>query len=271
MTDRRLSRTVGVIDTQPEVGGMTRQTGHTLERTKPGGMVRLAHPRLPGEDGAMSFMDTVADLVRSVRDVHDPTRPEWQTAADVLAWAGDELPDEVTDRLALGGLYALGGPDFPGHRLSDGLAEWVAAGSPEQSLASWRSWPGADQRQLLAQGLAEYARSMPTDYRSAYHTGDAYQARLLVALGWVPSLLGAIAAGAIAAALSADAWVFAIVAPGALVLGCIATLGAWSAAGSFDLRWHLFGRHWWTAAVLIVLLTGPAAATAVAVAVLSIR
>jgi hypothetical protein len=233
-------------------------------------MVPPARPRLPGEGGAMSFMDTVADLVQRVRDVHDPTRPEWQTAADVLAWAGDDLPDEVTDRLALGGLYALGGPDFPGHRLSAGLAEWVAAGSPERSLASWRSWPGADQHELLAQGLAEYARSMPSDdYQLAYHSGDAHQARLLVAIGWVPSLLGATVAGALAAVLSADAWIFAIVAPGGLILGCLATLGAWSAAGSLDLRWHLFGRHWWTAAVLIVLVAGPAVTGLLAAAVLT--
>ena len=219
----------------------------------------------------MSYMDTVADLVRRVRYLHDPARPEWQTAADVLAWAGDDLPDEVTDRLAFGGLLAMGGPEFPEDRLSDGLADWVAAGSPELSLASWRSWPARDQHELLAQGLAEYARVMPADdYQLAFHSGDAYQARLMVTVGWVPSLLGAMVAGAIAAGLADDLWVFPIVALGGLLLGCLATIGAWSAASSLDLRWHLFGRHWWTAVVLIVLATGPAVALLVAVAVLSL-
>jgi hypothetical protein len=165
----------------------------------------------------------------------------------------------------------MGGPEFPEERLSDGLADWIAAGSPELSLASWRSWPTRDQHELLVQGLAEYARVMPTDdYQLAFHSGDAYQARLMVTVGWVPSLLGAMVAGAIAAGLADDLWVFPIVALGGLLLGCLATVGAWSAASSLDLRWHLFGRHWWTAVVLIVLATGPAVALLVAVAVLSL-
>lgn len=151
--------------------------------------------------------------------------------------AGDDLPDEVTDRLAFGGLGAIGGPEFPEHRLSDGLADWVTAGSAEQSLASWRSWPASDQHELLVQGLAAHARIMPTDdYRLAFYSGDAYQARLMVAVGWVPSLLGAMVAGAIAAGLANDLWVFPTVALGGLVLGCLVTVGAWSAASSLDLR-----------------------------------
>jgi hypothetical protein len=250
---------------------MAHQAGHTLPRTNPDGALPPVRPRLPGQGGAMSFMDTVADLVRRHRYLHDPARPEWQTAADVLAWAGDDLPDEVTDRLALSGLSTIGRPEFPGHRLSDGLADWVTAGSPEQSLASWRSWPPSDQHELLAQGLAEYARVMPTDdYELAYHSGDPYQARLLVGVGWVPSLLGAMVAGAVAAALADDLWLFPIVALAGLVLGCLATLGLWSAASDLDLRWHLFGRHWWTAAMLIVLVIGPAVAVLVAVVTLNL-
>ena len=107
---------------------MAHQAGHTLPRTNPDGALPPVRPRLPGQGGAMSFMDTVADLVRRHRYLHDPARPEWQTAADVLAWAGDDLPDEVTDRLALSGLSTIGRPEFPGHRLSDGLADWVTAG-----------------------------------------------------------------------------------------------------------------------------------------------
>ena len=250
---------------------MARQARHTIERTNPDGAVPPVRPRLPGEGGAMAFMDTVADLVRRFRFLHDPARPEWQTAADVLGWAGDDLPDEVTDRLALGGLCAIGGPEFPESRLSDGLAEWVTAGSPEQSLASWRSWPASDQHELLVQGLAEYARVMPTDdYELAYHSGDAYQARFLVAVGWVPSLLGAMVAGAIAAGLADDLWLFPVVALAGLVLGCLATLGAWSAASTLDLRWHLLGRYWWTAVLLIALVTGPATALLVAVIALNL-
>jgi hypothetical protein len=250
---------------------MARQTGHTVQRTNPDRAVPPARPRLPGDGGAMSFMDTVADLVRRFRYLHDPARPEWQTAADVLAWAGDDLPDEVTDRLALGGLSAIGRPGFPGHQLSDGLADWVEAGSPEQPLASWRSWPPSDQHELLAQGLAEYARVMPTDdYELAYHSGDAYQARLIATIGWVPSLLAAMVAGAVAAGLAEDLWRFPIVALAGVVLGCLATLGSWSAAGALDLRWHLFGRHWWTAVALIVLTTGPVMAVLVALVTLNL-
>ncbi len=250
---------------------MAHQTGHTLGRANPDGTGPPVRPRLPGEGGATSFMDTVADLVRRFRYLHDPTRPEWQTAAEVLAWAGDDLPDEVTDRLALGGLSAIGRPEFPEHRLSDGLADWVAAGSPEQPLASWRSWPVPDQRELLVQGLTEYARLMPTDdYQLAYHSGDAYQARLLVTIGWVPSLLGAMVTGAIVAGLADDLWRFPTVALAGLVLGCLATAGSWSAASTLDLRWHLLGRYWWTAVWLIVLLPGPAMALLVAVVTLNL-
>ena len=112
---------------------------------------------------------------------------------------------------------------------------------------------------------------MPTDdYELAYHSGDPYQARLLVGVGWVPSLLGAMVAGAVAAALADDLWLFPIVALAGLVLGCLATLGLWSAASNLDLRWHLFGRHWWTAAMLIVLVIGPAVAVLVAVVTLNL-
>lgn len=250
---------------------MALQTGHTLDRTNPDSTASPVHPRLPGEGGAMAYMDTVADLVRCYRQLHDPARAEWQTAADVLAWVGDELPDEVTDRLALGGLMAVAGPEFPAQRLSDGLADWVRSGSPQQSLASWRSWPDADQHELLAQGLALYSRSLPTDeYQLAYHSGDAYQARLIVMIGWVPSLLGGVVAGAIASLTTRDPWLLPAVAVVGLILGCLATLGTWSAASSLDLRWHLFGRHWWTAVTLIVCGIGPAAAVLVALAMLNL-
>jgi hypothetical protein len=55
-----------------------------------------------------------------------------------------------------------------------------------------------------------------------------------------------------------------------VILGCLATLGSWSAASALDLRWHLFGRHWWTAVTLIVLATGPAMAVLVAVVLLNL-
>ncbi len=211
---------------------MAHRVGHTLPRTYPDGAVPPVRPRLPGQGGAMSFMDTVADLVRRFRYLHDPARPEWQTAA--MCWPGLATTCRTRSRPPRP-RWPERHPQagFQGYRLADGLADWVAAGSPEQPLASWRSWPPSDQHEVLAQGLAEYARVMPTDdYQLAYHSGDAYQARLLVTIGWVPSLLGAMVAGAITAGLADELWLFPIVAFAGLVLGFLATLGSWSAAST---------------------------------------
>lgn len=260
---------------------MGRQAGPPLGAWQRGAVPR-ARPRVPGEDGAMAWMDGIADLVRRFRFLHHPARSEWQTAADVLSWVEDELPGELADRLVFCAAFDLAthaddlampgvAPEPQAGRLSDGLAEAIVNGTGPWLQDTWRSWSAADRHALLARGLVAFARAMPTDeYLLSYHSGDAHQSRVLVLVGWIPGLLAALIGGPVVAILTGNVWLLPLVSLAGFVLGCLATLGLWCAAVDADRRWHLFGPRWWSVFALIVLGTGPAIVLLVAVAALNL-
>ena len=227
-------------------------------------------PRLPGEGGAMAYMDTVSDLVLLYRHGRSPAQSPLETARAVLAAAWQRLPDEVLDRLAFFGttaLYEGDAQEVP----PPGLTEVVPAEAGIGVLSNWRDWVGPQRESLLAFGLLACERVTTHDpYLLRYHSGDAHQARVLVLLGWLPSVLTAVVASLAVAVLSASLWPIPVVALAASILGYLATFLAWMAIGWTEERWRWLGGHWWTAFTLLVLGTGPVVATLVAVGVFMI-
>jgi hypothetical protein len=228
-------------------------------------------PRLPGQGGAMAYMDTVADLVRRYRSEHGPAEPPLRTATAVLAWAGSGLPDEVKDRLVLAAAMAVREGDFPEVHLSPRLAEEIRAKPETWVLSNWRAWPAPDQDALMALGLLQWERDMTWDeYKLRYHSGDAHQARLLLFMGWMPGTLVAAVAGIVVALIVGNLWLFPVIALTGTILGFLATFAAWAVVAMAEERWLRLGDHWWTAFGLVVLGTGPAVALLVALLVLSL-
>lgn len=227
-------------------------------------------PRLPGEGGAMAYMDTISDLVLLFRHGHSPAQPPLDTAREVLAAAWRRLPDKVIDRLAIFGTTAICEGDAQ-EVPPPGLAEVVPAEADIGVMLNWRDWVGSQRESLLAFGLVACERVTTHDpYLLRYHSGDAHQARVLVLLGWLPSVLTAVVASLAVAVLSASLWPIPVVALAASILGYLATFLAWMAIGWTEERWRWLGGHWWTAFTLLVLGTGPVVATLVAVGVFMI-
>jgi hypothetical protein len=220
-------------------------------------------PRLPGEGGAMAYMDTVSDLVLLYRHALSPTQPAFETAKEVLATAWQRLPDEVIDRLAFFGTMAIRAGEVPD--MPPGLEGVVPAEVDVEVTMNWREWVGPQRGSLLALGLIACERVTTHDpYLLRYHSGDAHQARMLVLLGWIPSVLTAVVASVAAAVMSASLWPVLVVALAGSILGCLATILAWMAIGWTEERWRWLGEHWWTAFTLLVLGTGPMVAILVA-------
>jgi len=210
-------------------------------------------PRLPGEGGAMAYMDTISDLILLYRHAHSPAQPPFETAKEVLAAAWQRLPDEVIDRLAFFGTMAVREGEVPD--MPPGLEDWV----------------GPQRESLLAFGLVECERVTTHDpYLLRYHSGDAHQARVLVLLGWIPSVVTAVVASVAVAVMSVSLWPIPVVALAGSILGYLATFLAWMAIGWTEEHWRWLGERWWTAFTLLVLGTGPMVAILVAVGVFTL-
>jgi hypothetical protein len=227
-------------------------------------------PRLPGEGGAMAYMDTISDLVLLYRHARSRAQPPLKAAKQVLAAAWQRLPDEAADRLVLFGIKAIREGEVPDSAPA-GLEEVIPTEATGRDVMDWRGWVGPHRESLLAIGLIACERVTTHDpYLLRYHSGDAHQARALFFVGWIPSTLVAVVASVAVGVMSADLWLIPVVALAGTILGYLATVLAWVAIGWTEERWRWLGEQWWTAFGILVLGTGPVVATLVAVGVFMI-
>lgn len=218
----------------------------------------------------MAYMDTITDLVLLYRHARSPAQPPIETAKKVLDAAGQRLPDEVADRLALFGTSVIREGGMP-DSMPAGLEDVIPTGVTSEDVMNWRDWVGPHRESLLAFGLIECERFTGHDpYLLRYHSGDAHQARLLLFVGWIPSALVAVVAGVAVAVMSANLWLIPVVALAGTILGYLATFLAWVTIGWTEERWRWLGEQWWNAFGILVLGTGPVAATLVAVGVFTL-
>lgn len=202
-----------------------------------------------------------------------PAEPPLDTAARVLAWAGDRLDRKDVGELVIWARSALG---------RDGIG-WELRRSPRTVALLAREGllddSQADRPGLLSVGLVERERDCsPRDaLRADLATGrrtlrdltraeysdlqltdtTEFSAYLIWFGGWIPVGIVAIVAGIVVAFISGDWRLFLLTALGGTVAGYVVAIGAMITYLEVDSRWLRHGQQE-RAAWAILLSVGPA-------------
>lgn len=233
-------------------------------------------------------LDQLCERYRSERE-RRPAQPPLDTAARVLAWAGDRLDGDGMRMLACQAISAFARDGIPPElRFSPQTVALIERYEPDPEidgparLTAGMAEP--DRTTLLAAGLVEEERmtvlaaGMTEDERMVFRaTGHCLPvfahnqaARLIGYFGWMPVVIVAIVAGIVVALILGDWWLFLLTALVGMVLGYVAVIGVWRIYLALDeaLGGLRLG-HPPVVATAIFLLVGPAVALLMAVLVLS--
>jgi hypothetical protein len=216
---------------------------------------------------------------RSERQRH-PAEPPLDTAAHVLAWAGDRLDRDGADELVIWGRSALA-RDGIGRELRRS-PQTVTRLAREELLGD----PPADRPGLLSVGLVEYERDCRpwlalradlaagrrslrdltrAEYAELQTTDTTEWTALLIWFGgWIPIGIVAIVASVVVAVVAGDGRLFLLTAIGGTIVGYAVAIGAITTYLELDTRWLRRGQQE-RAAWVILLSVGPAVALLLAV------
>jgi hypothetical protein len=235
---------------------------------------------------------TLDELIERYRSEHDPAEPPLDTAASVLAWAGDRLDDETKRALVTRGTRTAYNERIPpeiqlsgqsGSRVPPGKDAVIDEREATVYLDSFSDDP---ERMVMPLGLVMEeridglradltagrlrARALTQDdYVEVYGTVDNSQGgEIIGCFGWMPIGIVAIVAGIVVALISSNWWLFLLIALGGTILGYLAILGVMIVYDWLDVRWLRLGRQ--DDVGVILFFTGPVVALLIALLVLNI-
>lgn len=233
-------------------------------------------------------LDQLRERHKSERERHPAESPP-DTAARVVAWAGDRLDGDGMRMLARQAISAFARDGIPPElRFSPRTVALIERYDADQEIGGpARLTAGLvepDRTTFLAAGLVEdermtvLAAGMAEDERMVFLATGHYLpvfahnagARLIGYYGWMPVVSIAIVAGIVVALISGDWWLFLLTALVGMALGYVAVIGVWRIYLALDeaLGGLRLG-HPPVVATAIFLLVGPAVALLVAVLVLN--